>query len=244
MRSAYWTVAVAVAFVPLSVLLAMQAAHIWDGLSAERREGFGLASLADLAAWAAALCLGVLGVLSVTSEYRTGMIRVTLAAVPARRTVLAAKAAVVAAVALAAGEAVAFTTFLATRGVIGDRPISGYTSAFGDEAVELAAAGASVAAFALFGVGLAFVLRSTAGSIVSLALVWHVVPVMVGNLPAPWNDRIGSFMLGGLPAQIGRKDQNSIYGELLPPGAAALVLLAYAVVPLAAAAIVLTRRDA
>jgi ABC-type cobalamin/Fe3+-siderophores transport system ATPase subunit len=49
------------------------------------------------------LVLGVLGVLAITAEFSSGMIRATFAAVPRRPMVLAAKAAVVAAVALAAG---------------------------------------------------------------------------------------------------------------------------------------------
>ena len=59
------------------------------------------------------LLTGVLGVLMMTSEYTSGMIRATLAAVPRRNLVLAAKAAVFGIVALAAGEAAAFISFAA-----------------------------------------------------------------------------------------------------------------------------------
>src|SRR5215813_8312205 len=64
------------------------------------------------------LLTGVLGVLMMTSEYTSGMIRATLAAVPARELVLAAKATVFGIVALAAGEAAAFISF-AARGAAG-----------------------------------------------------------------------------------------------------------------------------
>ncbi|HJY69596.1 MAG TPA: ABC transporter permease, partial [Streptosporangiaceae bacterium] len=57
------------------------------------------------------LALGVLGVLAVTSEFSSGMIRATFAAAPRRPLVLAAKAAIVAAVTLAAGEILAFVAF-------------------------------------------------------------------------------------------------------------------------------------
>src|SRR2546427_8770314 len=59
------------------------------------------------------LLAGVLGVLTMTGEYTSGMIRATLAAVPGRPLVLAAKAAVFGIVALAAGEAAAFISFAA-----------------------------------------------------------------------------------------------------------------------------------
>jgi len=59
------------------------------------------------------LLTGVLGVLVMTSEYTSGMIRATLAAVPRRGLVLAAKTGVFGMVALAAGEAAAFISFVA-----------------------------------------------------------------------------------------------------------------------------------
>ena len=61
------------------------------------------------------LAVGVLGVLAFSSEYSTGLIRTTFAAVPRRWAVLAAKAAVVGAAALIAGEVLAFASFVLTR---------------------------------------------------------------------------------------------------------------------------------
>ena len=57
------------------------------------------------------LALGVLGVLAITSEFSSGMIRATFAAAPRRPLVLAAKAAIVGAVTLVAGEILAFAAF-------------------------------------------------------------------------------------------------------------------------------------
>src|SRR5262249_61926694 len=61
------------------------------------------------------LLTGVLGVLVMTSEYTSGMIRATLAAAPRRPLLLAAKAAVFGAVSLVAGEAASFLAFFAGR---------------------------------------------------------------------------------------------------------------------------------
>lgn len=58
------------------------------------------------------LAVGILGVLSFTSEYTTGQIRTTFAAVPQRLTVLATKAAMVGLVTLVFGELLAFASFL------------------------------------------------------------------------------------------------------------------------------------
>ncbi|MDL4770618.1 MULTISPECIES: ABC transporter permease [Thermomonosporaceae] len=244
-RSTYWILAIPAAFVGLMTLLAVQVVHIWDGMTPERRAEFGMSSLADQVIWVAGPCLAVLGVLAVTSEYRSGMIRVSLTAVPQRRTLLMAKAATIGAVALGTGLTVALATFFITRAIVGDRPIRGQSPSMSGELPGVVVGGASVAVYALLGLALAVLLRSTAGAIVSIAFLWHILPVIVVNVPAPWDARIGSVMLSGLAAQVtGDTGKGSIYGTLLPPGAALVILLAYAVVPLAAAAYTLGRRDA
>lgn len=183
--------------------------------------------------------------LSVTSEYRTGMVRSTLAVMPRRGTVIAAKAAVVGTVALVAGEAVSIGAFLGTRLAVGDRPFPDQTASVAHDLPGFAVAGTSVAVFALLGVSLGVLLRSTAGALVSVVAVWHVLPLLVDHLPEPWNERAASVLPGALPGQItGFGTDHSIYGDLLPPGAAVAATLAYAFVPLVLAAFVLSRRDA
>jgi ABC-2 type transport system permease protein len=66
------------------------------------------------------LVLGVLGVLVMTGEYSTGLIRATLSAVPRRLTVLAAKAMVFTTVSFATMFLTALVTFVAGQAVIGD----------------------------------------------------------------------------------------------------------------------------
>ncbi len=55
--------------------------------------------------------------------------------------------------------------------------------------------------FALLGLSLGVLLRSAAGSLVSVVFVWHVLPLLVYHLPGPWNERAGSVMLAGLPGR-------------------------------------------
>lgn len=244
-RSTYFTLAIPLAFLAMAVMLALYTANMWDGLTSEDRDHFALSSLSTLNADVTGVCLAVLGVLVVTGEYRTGMIRTTLTVVPRRRSLLLAKAAVVGAVALLAGLAVTFGTFFMVKLIIGDRPIRGQPSGVVTELPELFSRGSAVTVYALLGLGLAVILRSTAGAIVSVFMLWYVIPLISANLPAPWNERAGSFMLGGLPDQvIGGDNENSIFGSVLPPPVALLVLLAYAALPLTAAATLLNRRDA
>ncbi|SFQ49510.1 MULTISPECIES: ABC transporter permease [Actinomadura] len=244
-RSTYWIMAVTFGFLLVVLLLALQSAHVWDGLSAERRAEFRLRPLQELAGWVASLCLAILGVLTVTSEYRTGMIRTSITAIPARRTLLLAKAAVVGTVALVAGEAVTVCAFLGSRLVVGDRPFVDQQESIAHDLPSFLVSGTVVPVFALLGLALGVLLRSTAGSLVSVVFVWHVLPLLVIHLPQPWSDRAASVMPGALPHQMSSLSaENSIYGDLLSPGMATAVLLAYALAPLAAAAFVFARRDA
>lgn len=244
-RSTYIILGVALAFTLLGVLLAWQATVLWDGLAPERRARFALSEPASLVAWAGSLCFAVLGVLAVTSEYRTGMIRTTLAVMPNRGTVLTAKAMVIAAVALVAGHAMTLATFFATRLIIGDRPIPALRTPITQELPEILARGSMVTVYALLGLGLAALLRSTAGAIVTLVLPWYMLPILSGFLPESWGKDVSSFMPDALPEQIvGSDNANSVYGSLLPPLAAAALAVAYAVLPVCAAALLINRRDA
>ncbi|MCO5969614.1 ABC transporter permease [Actinoallomurus soli] len=239
-RSTWYCLGVVALIAGLMALPAWYSARLWDGLPPARRASMEVSSLPEQACWAAYLVMGVLGVLAITSEYSTGMIRATLTAVPRRRTALVAKAGVVAVVALAAGEATGFTVLAAARLIIGDRPIHGQETHLG----RILMSGVVVMVFALVGLSVGALLRSTAGAIVVVAGLWHIVPVLVHLLPAPWSDRFGSLMPAALVEEIaGSGGQNSIYGAGLPPAAAVAVLVAYVVVPLGAAGIALERRD-
>jgi hypothetical protein len=110
------------------------------------------------------LLIGVAGVLAMTSEYTSGTIRATFAAAPRRLRVLAAKAAVVGAVALITGEAAAFLSFFA--GCMTLR--HGITApALSQPGVlrAIALTGASLSLIGLFGLGLGAIIRHTAAAI-------------------------------------------------------------------------------
>ncbi|GAA2412824.1 ABC transporter permease [Actinomadura vinacea] len=244
-RSTHIVFGTALVIMLLGVLLAWQATVIWDGLTPERRARFVLSEPAGVVCWAGGLCLGVWGVLAVTSEYRTGMIRTTLTAVPGRSAVLAAKAGVVGTAALAAGLVMTLVTFFATRLFIGDRPIPDYRTAVVSELPELLARASMLPVYALLGLGLAVLLRSTAGAIVGLTMPWYLLPIFTGFLPETWGKRISAFLPDSLPEQIaGGDNATSIFGTFLPPAVAVAVAVAYAALPLWAGAFVLNRRDA
>jgi ABC-2 type transport system permease protein len=185
------------------------------------------------------LLIGVVGVLAMTSEYGSGTIRATFAAAPRRLRVLAAKAAVVGAVALVTGEAAAFLSFFA--GCMTLR--HGITAPALSQPGVLRAivlTGASLSLIGLFGLGLGAIIRHTAAAITVVVGI-----VCVGG---PLNLAIRPY----LPIYI-VSHSLSATAPLCVPGAASCwlsawsglgMLAVYAAIAMVLGALILARRDA
>jgi ABC-2 type transport system permease protein len=190
-----------------------------------------------------------LAVLAITSEYSTGLIRTTLAANPRRRTVLAAKTAIVGVTALVAGLATSVACFYLGQRILQS---NGFTHEHGypglslaDGLVFRAVFGTAVylAAIAVLALGIGTLLRHTAASI-TLVLALVLGPVIaIGFLPEHIAERVeqASLMPAGLAIQ-----QTVVRDDNIPldPGMAFAVVGAYAAVALALAFWAISRRDA
>jgi ABC-2 type transport system permease protein len=187
----------------------------------------------------AVIAVSVLGVLAFSAEYSTGLIRTTFTAAPRRRAVLAAKAVVLGAVTLAAGEVVAFTSFGLSQATLAGHHQGVSLSRPGVPGAVLAA-GLLLCVCALLGLALGSVIRHTAGGIAATIAV-IVLPSILGLLPAPWNGRIGRFTLLLAARQVTALRPAA---NLFSPGWSLLVLLAWPAAALAAASVLITRRDA
>ena len=181
----------------------------------------------------------VLSVLVFTSEFGSGLIRTTFSAVPQRRTVLAAKAAVTGAAALVIGEVLAFACFFLAQAILTGKH-GGLSLAHPGALRAVLAAGFTLAACALVGVGVGAIIRHTAGAIAAAITVVGLLAVLCLALPAPWHTRLGRFTL---PFAAYAEVSGHQPAGLLSPGLSLLVLAAWPAAVLAAAAIVLTRRD-
>ena len=244
-RSTQVVLGVVVVFVGLMALLAFYFVATWDSLPPERRANSSLGSLPELMGWILALCMAVFGMLQVTSEYSSGMIRLTFVAMPRRRTVLAAKALIVTGATFVVAEAALWTTMLATAFIVGGRSINGQAPPDAGAVVLLVAMGLSTSMFALVGLALGAMARSALASVVALVMLWYIVPLLANHAPAPWSQVLTSLVPGALAGQLaGASNQNTVFGAALPPLAALGAMLAYALIPLALAMIVVTRRDA
>ncbi len=189
----------------------------------------------------AQIAVGVLGVLLITSEYATGLIRTTLAAVPRRLPVLWGKAALLAAAIVAVSLPAAFAAFLAGQSILGRQhlavPLSqpGVARAVIGSALFLAVAG-------LLGLGLGTLLRSTAGGIAALFGLLLAVQIIAGFLPGSWSQDVGKYLpaTAGLAVTAVRPDP----ATSLSPWTGFGVFCLYAAVLLSLAAVRMRRGDA
>jgi ABC-type transport system involved in multi-copper enzyme maturation permease subunit len=189
----------------------------------------------------AQIAVGVLGVLLITSEYATGLIRTTVAAVPKRLPALWGKAATMTAAILAIGLPASFVTFLAGQSILARQHLSatlgqpGVTQAVIGTALYLAVAG-------LLGLALGTLLRSTAGGISALFGVMFALPIVAGFLPGSLSDQVNKFLpsTAGQAITMVHPDQ----ATSLSPWTGFGVFCAYAAVLLTLAALRMRRGDA
>jgi ABC-2 type transport system permease protein len=188
------------------------------------------------------LVIGVFGVLQMTGEYGSGLIRATLAAVPGRLPVLSAKALVLAAVTAVVMAPASLLSFLVCQAFIGSGG-----AALGDPGVPRAILGAaaSTVAVGLLGLGLGAMLRNTPAAITTLVVALLVLPAL---LPPALTDRLEDAVMPYVPLVAGQAmyavGPDSGPFEALSPGASAVVLLGWVLLFLATGAAVLHRRDA
>lgn len=208
--------------------------------TAAERAGFDPVSDSMLGAAIAQLAFGVLGVLAITSEYSTGMIRTSFAAVPQRRALLAGKAAVTGAVTLITGTVLVFAAFLLGQAVLSPQHLGvSLGSPHATRAVLYACCYLLIVT--LLGFGLGAIIRNTAGAITALISLTLLVPQLVSALPAPWSATIGEY----LPYSAARSATSTHpVPATLPPTLSILVCAAYAACALGAALLMVDHRDA
>ncbi|MFF5083726.1 ABC transporter permease [Actinoplanes sp. NPDC000266] len=238
LRSSWITLGLALLFlVGLGVIAAFQ---FRSGIDAPGSEGTTGYSMALFGVTFALIAIGVLGVLTSSAEYTTGMIRSTLAAVPRRLPVLWAKALVYGVIAFLVGVVGAFAAFLATSAVLSGT--SGAVSLSDDGVLRgLLGAGVYLGLVGVIGVALGALLRSTAGGISTLVGTFLLVPGLMSLLPDSWSDAITPYLPSNAGASIYALTQTD---GSLSAGAGLLVMLAWTAAALAGAAYRLKRSDA
>ena len=242
LRSTVFTLLIAVVLsIGIGALISAVSASQYHTLSPVARAGFNPVSLSLNGTLFSQLAIGVLGVLVLSGEYGTGMIRSSLTAVPRRLPVLWAKLGVFAGVVFAVTLVTSFVSFFLGQALLSSQHAG----------VAISAPGAlrSVAGVALYltvtgmtGMALGGLLRNTAAGISIFVAAFFVIPPLAGLLPASWSSHFAQY----LPSNAGQ----ALYGEgrglahPLAPWAGFGVLCSYAVVLIALAAWRLRRADA
>jgi len=209
-------------------------------MSAADRASFDPTSDSFLGLVLGQLLIGTFGALAITTEFSSGTIRATFAAAPRRPLVLAAKAAVLGAVTLAAGEISAFAAFLAGQAVL-KAPAPQATLGQPGVLRAVLMAGAYPALIAVIGLGIGAIIRHTAGAICAVVSLVFVLPLLFGALGTSVQDQTQKFLPDTMRNALVSVKPTA---HLLSPGLTLFVLSGYALLALAAGAWVLARRDA
>lgn len=248
LRSTVWTLAITVV-----IMAGVAAVLAWGltvaGAPAEAGPAMGATSIITSGLMLAQLAVAVLGVLAVTGEYSTGMIRSTLAAVPRRLPALWAKALVVGVVVLVVGlVAVALSTLVTLPFHDG----LGLTLDLGDGATLRILLGTALylATIGLLAFAIGALLRHTAAALATVLGLLLVVESVFAIIPLRFFQEVSPF----LPSTAGGRllmDQATVEmtaqmtsGTQLGPWQGYGVMVAWVVVLLAAAAALLKYRDA
>jgi ABC-2 type transport system permease protein len=187
------------------------------------------------------LAVAVLGVLMITSEFTTGMIRTSLVAVPSRTRLLAAKGAVVGGVALGVGQLAAFGSFLVAQVLIANAGAPSATLATPAVLRAVVGMGLYLTLVCLLGLAVGALIRATAGAIVVMVSIVLIVPIFTPVMPEAvakivgvyWPTTAGARIVTVLP------DPN-----VLAPWVGLGLLAGFVAVMLVVAALVFRRRDA
>ncbi len=186
----------------------------------------------------AQLAIGVLGVLVISSEYSTGMIRCTFAAAPQRRSVILAKAGVFGALAVAVGTVASLIAFLIGQAIMGAHGVS-LTSPGALRSVI--GVGVYLGLLGVLAVALGTIIRRSIGAIAALVGLLLVLPALLLTLPASLQDTVVKYLPSNAGQAIFTTGKDS---STLPPWAGLVVFAAYAAAALAISLVLVRRRDA
>jgi hypothetical protein len=186
------------------------------------------------------LAIAVLGVLVITGEYSTGMIRSSFLAVPKRLPVLWAKTGVYALVVAALMVPSVLIGYFASQAILNRHHI--LQVSFSQHGVARAVLGAALylVLVGVFALAVGAIVRNTAGGIATFAAIFFVIPPLLLLLPSSWRDPIEPYLPNNAAQAIATLSNDS---HTLNPGPGAIVFLGYCALVIGIAAILLRRRD-
>lgn len=242
LRSTFWSLLAAiVAMLAVGLLFSWVFSDQWTTMNSHRKADFNAITIPLRGWFFAQLAVGVLGVMVVSGEYSTGMIRASLSAVPGRLPVLWAKAAVFSVVVLVLTTVTSFAAFYGGQAFFSTQHIQTTISAPGALRI-VTGVGLYLTVVGLFSVAFGALLRNTAGAIATVFGVLLVLPVLGEVLMATsWGPHITPY----LPSNAGQALLTVTPGQYeMSPWTGFALFCGYTAVAMAAAAFSLRRRDA
>lgn len=208
--STVWTLAAALVLTAaVGALLSGVMNATFDDLSRAEQLTFDPTLVSFFGMMLGQLAMVVFGVLVVGTEYSSGMIRTSLAAVPQRATFYVSKVAVATVLALVVGLLTSFITFFIGQSLLGEHKAS-----ISDDNVLRAVIGAGLymAVIAMFSMGVAAMLRSTVLSLGLLMAFFFLVSSILAGVPATRDvavylpDQAGSRVMQVVPGALDSGD--------------------------------------
>jgi ABC-2 type transport system permease protein len=242
LRSTRWSLlAAVVAMAGLGILIAAVQMSRWTHLEPHERAVYDSIDTGVGGYHLAQLAIGVLGVLVISGEYSTGMIRSSFMAVPKRLPVLWAKVGVFAAVTFVLMLVASLVSFFGVQAIVSGHHLQ---HSLGDPHALRVVVGTALflTVLGILSIGIGGLVRNTAGGIALFVFLLFVLPGITAILPASIADAINPY----LPLNAGFTVATSTFensNHLSPWGGFAL-FCGYAALAVGAAAVGLLRRDA
>ena len=241
LRSTRWSLLAGVLLtIAFPVLFAAVTSSHWGSMSAHERADRHPLDIALAGVNVSQLAVAVLGVLVITGEYSTGMIRASFSAVPRRLPVLWAKTAVFALVTFALMLPSVLIAFVASQAMLDTHHILQISFTHPGVARSVIGGAVYLMLVGIFALGIGAIVRNTAGGIATFAGIFFVIPPLMNVLPASWNNAITPY----LPSEAGRQIFSLTHdAHSLSPWAGGFLFAGYCALVLAIAAVLLVRRD-
>lgn len=240
-RSTMWTLGLTVVLaIGLGALATAETRAHWSTMSFVERLTFDPTRTSLVGVFFGQFTIGILGALVMSAEYGTGTIRATFSAIPRRPLVLVAKAIVFGAIALVVSEILAFCAYFLGQALLGAPAV--HTTISSPGALRaVVGSGLYLCVLGLFSLGIATIVRHTAGAISTFIGVLLVLPLIVAALPSSIGNPIQRF----LPAHIGQAIVSAHTGpHSFAPWPSLLLLCGYTIAVLLIGGFLLVRRDA
>jgi ABC-2 type transport system permease protein len=241
-RSTYWTlVALVVVTIGIGALACVGAISSHGG--AVRGPGWDPTQRSLAGLILGQLIIVVLGALTVTSEYSTGMIRTSLTVQPRRGTLLAAKGVVFFLVSFITGLVASFVSFFVGQAILSSKHLG---ASLGDPNVLRAVVGGGLflAVCGMLAFGLGTLLRHTAGAITASIGLLFVLFVLINFLPSNWQDHVDKWIPFNAGSQIWSTVPVHGNPPMFSPWTGFAVFAGYAVIAIVAGAVAFRKRDA